>query len=263
MANTLHRAYPRPDTARTIADEFPVSDVALVAIDADIHALFEALVGKAATGHSHALADVTGLIDALAGKAANDHAHSFDDLSDVSGMAAAPDGYVPVKSGAGWIPGSPASVIGSHEHAITDVVNLQTALDAKVATSWIATAANYLAKVADKILTVVAIWDAAVEVTIPYAASVAIDFNTLQNGKITLTGPLTLAQPTNQKGGQSGCIRLIQDATGGRTVAFHSDWKFAGGTDPSASTPANAIDYLFYHIVANGTVYAALNKAVS
>lgn len=131
MADTLHRAYPRPDPSRTIADEFLVSDQALVAIDADIRALFQAILGLSVIGHAHALGDISGLIDALAGKAAVDHAHALDDLSDVSGASAAPNGYLLVRSGAGWIPGSPASVIGAHEHAIADVQNLVAALAAK------------------------------------------------------------------------------------------------------------------------------------
>lgn len=131
MADTLHRAYPRPDPSRTIADEFPVSDQALVAIDADIRALFQAILGLSVIGHAHALGDISGLIDALAGKAAVDHAHALDDLSDVSGASAAPNGYLLVRSGAGWIPGSPASVIGAHEHAIADIQNLVAALAAK------------------------------------------------------------------------------------------------------------------------------------
>lgn len=76
---------------------------------------------------------ITGLVDALAGKAALGHGHSFDDLSDVSGMAGAADGYIPVKQGSGWVPGSPASIIGSHQHPISDVVNLSSALDGKAA----------------------------------------------------------------------------------------------------------------------------------
>ncbi|MBK8085065.1 MAG: hypothetical protein IPK28_15260 [Devosia sp.] len=119
--------------SRTIADEFPVSDQALVAIDGDIRALFQAIVGLSVTGHAHALGDISGLIDALAGKAAVDHAHALDDLSDVSGASAAPNGYLLVRSGAGWIPGSPASVIGAHEHAIADIQNLVAALAAKSA----------------------------------------------------------------------------------------------------------------------------------
>ncbi len=131
MADTLNRDYPRPDPSRTIAEEFPVSDQALVAIDEDVHALFQAILGLALAEHTHALANITGLLDALAGKADTGHDHSLDDLSDVSGAAAAANGYVLVKSGSGWIPGSPASVIGSHEHAITDVQNLAAALAAK------------------------------------------------------------------------------------------------------------------------------------
>ena len=41
---------------------------------------------------------------------------------------------------------------------------------------------------------------------------------------------------------------LVQDGTGSRTLSFHSDYKFAGGTAPTLSTAANAIDRLDYVI---------------
>lgn len=142
MANTANRAYPRPDVARDIADEFPVSDQALVLVDADVHALFQAILGLAPLSHTHPTSDVTGLEAALAGKAAAGHAHSLDDLSDVSGAAAAPNTYLLVKTGGAWVPASPASVIGAHGHAIADVLLLQAALDAAQMPAQIAAAVD-------------------------------------------------------------------------------------------------------------------------
>jgi hypothetical protein len=262
MANTTHRNYPLPVAAHDVSDDVDVLIAALTAIDGDIDDLLEALSGKAAQVHGHSIENITGLQEALNQKASLNHTHSLDDLSDVAGASEAADGWFLVKNGAGWTPVSPAEAAGAHEHVIADVQNLETALNGKVETSWVGSAANFLTKAANKILTVVGIWDAAAEVTIPYASSVAVDFATLINGKITLTGNLTLAQPTNMKPGQGGCIRLIQDATGGRTVAFHSDWKFAGGTDPSASAAANKVDCLYYHCCASGFIHASLVKGV-
>ncbi len=51
-----------------------------------------AVLGAAASSHSHAIADVTGLQTALDGKAASSHSHA---ISDVTGLQAALDGKAP------------------------------------------------------------------------------------------------------------------------------------------------------------------------
>ena len=142
MANTVNRAYPRPDTGRTIADEFPVSDQALVMIDADIAELIAALIGKADAAHGHAIEDIAGLATALDGKAGSGHAHALDDLTDVSGASGAADGYILVKTSVGWVPSSPAAALGNHEHSVAQIQGLQGALDAKITTAMIAAASQ-------------------------------------------------------------------------------------------------------------------------
>lgn len=53
----------------------------------------------------------------------------------------------------------------------------------------------------------------------------------------------TLANPTNITAGQAIMLELVQDATGGRTITtYGTNWKFPGGTKPTLSTAANAID---------------------
>jgi hypothetical protein len=92
-------------------------------------------------------------------------------------------------------------------------------------------------------------YNALAEVVITYAASVAPDMNTFINGSITLTGNLTLANPTNHKPGQQGRIRLIQDGTGSRLLsAIGSFWKREGGI-PTLSTTAAARDTIYYDVV--------------
>jgi len=87
------------------------------------------LSGKAEVTHSHAITEVTGLQAALDGKSPVAHIHAFDDLSDVSGATAAAVGYILIKAAGGWQPSSAIAALGTHSHAITDVTNLQTALD--------------------------------------------------------------------------------------------------------------------------------------
>ena len=82
------------------------------------------------------------------------------------------------------------------------------------------------------------------------------------NAKVTLGGDRTLGNPFNTKAGQTGYIRIIQDATGNRTMPFGANWKFPGGITPALSTAANAVDMLFYTILPDGTALGSLVKDV-
>lgn len=106
-------------------------------------------------------------------------------------------------------------------------------------------------------------WGSAAEVTLTDAATIAVDFATFINGVVTLAGNRTLGNPTNEKVGQSGYIRIIQDGTGTRTLAYGSDWEFAGGTAPVLSTTAADQDLLFYQVLAADRVFASLVKDIS
>lgn len=106
-------------------------------------------------------------------------------------------------------------------------------------------------------------WAAAAEVTLTDAATIAVDLSTFINAVVTLGGNRTLGNPTNEKVGQSGVIRIVQDGTGSRTLAYGSDWEFAGGVAPVLSTAAGAQDLLFYHVIAADRVYASLAKAIA
>ena len=83
-------------------------------------------------------------------------------------------------------------------------------------------------------------------------ATITPDFAVANNFSVTLGGSRTLANPTNLTTGQSGVIRIAQDGTGSRTLAYGSYWKFPGGTAPTLTTAASSIDILAYY-VDNGT----------
>jgi hypothetical protein len=68
----------------------------------------------------------------------------------------------------------------------------------------------------------------------------------------TLTGAITLNALANVTAGSSATIKLIQDATGSRTLT--STWKFLGGAK-TLSTNANAIDVI--SVTYDGTDYLA------
>ena len=73
--------------------------------------------------------------------------------------------------------------------------------------------------------------------------------------------PLKVALPTNVTAGQSGVIVVTQDGTGSRTLAYNSIYKFAGGTAPTLTTTASAVDVLAYYVESSTriTVTSLLN----
>ena len=63
---------------------------------------------------------------------------------------------------------------------------------------------------------------------------------------LTLATTATLALPTNLQSGQSWKVEVTQDATGARTLAYASAYKWPGGTAPTLTTTAGAIDLLSF-----------------
>jgi hypothetical protein len=89
-------------------------------------------------------------------------------------------------------------------------------------------------------------------------ATITPDFAVANNFSVTLGGNRTLANPTNLVAGQSGVIKLTQDGTGSRTLAFGSYWDFAAGTAPTLTTTANAVDILAYYVDSTTNITARL-----
>ena len=86
------------------------------------------------------------------------------------------------------------------------------------------------------------------------SGSVTLDFDANQNFVLTLTGNVTLANPTTEKVGQSGFIAFIQDGTGSRTLTLGTDYESAGGSGITLTTTASATDLVPYVIVAANRV---------
>jgi hypothetical protein len=99
--------------------------------------------------------------------------------------------------------------------------------------------------------------------TLTDAATIAVDFADSNNFSVTLGGGRTLDNPTNQVAGQSGSLFVVQDGTGSRTLAYSSDWEFAGGTAPTLSTAASAVDRIDYIVRASGNIHAVFTAAYS
>lgn len=89
-------------------------------------------------------------------------------------------------------------------------------------------------------------------------ATITPDFAAANNFSVTLGGNRTLANPTNLTAGQSGAIVITQDGTGSRTLAYGSYFKFSGGTAPTLTTTASAVDVLVYYVESSTRITAKL-----
>jgi hypothetical protein len=89
-------------------------------------------------------------------------------------------------------------------------------------------------------------------------ATITPDFSLNNHYEVTLGGNRTLANPTNVVAGQSGVIRVVQDGTGSRTLAYGSNFKFSNGAAPVLTTTANAVDLLVYFVESSSRIAARL-----
>jgi len=95
--------------------------------------------------------------------------------------------------------------------------------------------------------------------------SKTLDFATANNFALTLanTASCTLSNPTNLTAGQSGSIFVVQDSTGGRLLTYGSQWDFAGGTAPTLSTAASAVDRIDYVVRTTSSIHAVFTANYS
>ena len=56
---------------------------------------------------------------------------------------------------------------------------------------------------------------------------------------------------------------MTQDGTGSRTLAYGSYWDFAGGTAPTLTTTASAVDRIDYVVRTTGSIHAVATLALS
>ena len=95
-------------------------------------------------------------------------------------------------------------------------------------------------------------------------ATITVNFTTASHFTVTLGGNRTFGDPSSTSSaiGSSGSIFIVQDGTGSRTASFHGDYKFAGGTAPTLSTAANAVDRLDYVVRASDNVHCVVTLDV-
>ncbi len=89
-------------------------------------------------------------------------------------------------------------------------------------------------------------------------ATITPDFAVASNFTLSIGGNRTLANPSNLTAGQSGTIVITQDGTGSRTLAYGSNWKFPGGTAPTLTTTASAVDVIAYYVESATRITARL-----
>jgi len=94
-------------------------------------------------------------------------------------------------------------------------------------------------------------------------ATITPDLADSNNFSVTLAGNRTLANPTNTVAGQSGSIFITQDGTGSRTLAYGTNYDFAGGTAPTLSTAAGAIDRIDYVVRTATSIHAVFTANYS
>jgi len=84
--------------------------------------------------------------------------------------------------------------------------------------------------------------------------SVTLDFTANQNFVLTLTGNVTLANPSTEQVGQAGVIVFIQDGTGSRTVTLGTDYETPASAGLTLSSTASAVDVVPYFVKASGSI---------
>ena len=84
--------------------------------------------------------------------------------------------------------------------------------------------------------------------------TVALDLSLGNNFTLLLEEDSTISAPTNATAGQSGVIVVTQDGTGGRTLGYHTNIKFAGGSVPTVTATANAVSVLAYYVESSSRI---------
>lgn len=140
------------------------------------------------------------------------------------------------------------------------ITNSEVSGSAAIATSKLADSANFGLKNA------VGTYTAAQrgEITaLTSATTITIDMADSNNFSVTLAHNATFANPSNLTAGQSGSIFITQDGTGSRTGSWGSQWDFVGGTAPTLTTTASAVDRIDYVVRSASSIHAVASLNLS
>ena len=93
-------------------------------------------------------------------------------------------------------------------------------------------------------------------------ATVSVDASLSNNFKLVLATNATLANPTNLTDGMILNFRIKQDATGSRTLAYGTKYKWPAAAAPTLSTAPNAVDLMScYYDSTDDTLACVMTKA--
>lgn len=76
--------------------------------------------------------------------------------------------------------------------------------------------------------------------------NVAWDLDDAVVATLTLTGDWQLDNPTNMEANRTYLLFVLQDGVGGHTLTFDTDYKWPGGTAPTISAGASAVDVITF-----------------
>ena len=99
--------------------------------------------------------------------------------------------------------------------------------------------------------------------TLTDAATITPNLDSSDMFTVTLGGNRTLANPSNIDAGQTGSIFIVQDGTGSRTLAWGSYWDFVGGTAPTLSTAAGAVDRVDFIVRTSTSIHTVFTANYS
>jgi hypothetical protein len=175
-----------------------------------------------------------------------DHIHP----TDTSRSPLASPAFTGVPTAPTAAPGTNTTQLATCAFALANAVADGSITFVKLANSALATVADFLSNVANKLLTTDKVWAAAVPVTLPNVLVTVPDFSTGIDFIMNMTGSgYTLSNPTNPKLGQKGILYLVQSSSGNCTITtWGTAYKFAGGVKPALSTAANAIDVISFAV---------------
>ena len=151
-----------------------------------------------------------------------------------------------ISDGSGKVSVSPVT---SDELATLDGITASTAELNLLDGVGLATAANYRAADADKLLVADDVWASGAVVALTDGASIALNMTNGFNFSVTLGGDRTLLNPSNPKVGQTGFIRVSQDGVGSRTLTLSSSYVTQGGSGVALTATPGAVDVLFYCVL--------------
>jgi hypothetical protein len=119
----------------------------------------------------------------------------------------------------------PTNIAGSERYMIEPIITVTTNAFAQTSTANTYTAAQNVSSVA-----------------LTDASSIVTDASSSNIFTVTLGGNRTLANPTNLISGGIYLWVITQDGTGSRTLSYGTAFKWPGGTAPTLTTTAGAVD---------------------